>query len=248
MSEFNIAALSPPYCEAKRLCSEVVPLGGILVVPSSERFGLCVAAHGRNLHPWCPAVVFCRSAFTYNRILPLVDQSSSIILWDESHLVPTPGGAAERHVVEAVRTRSGPSRAAVAAYVATRCNGEAPRVALQCALGVAPPGTVLHRSSVARALRGIAPVDLRAWGSLWKFAQIAQRCAGRGMRHGIDRAAFDLDVSPRSFRAWLDGIACSWEVFQSRVGWEWVVESWLRSNGGPQFDAACKEGRDWTPM
>jgi len=209
-----------------------MPLGAILIADLHGGLSAVVEAGERLAkEPWYPVVMVTSSTLDHTTaaLVQHYGLGESVIRSEDGTLDP-------ERLVAAVRSRPTPNAARVGSYVATRTE----RLDLQGILtdafvrGLSHETEAAHsRSTLSRRLGGFGPLKARDWSALGKM--IAFLTAPRGTR-GTTR--FD----PRSIKTHVQNYtSLSLAEAQRYVGWEWIVETVLRSWG--YLGAEYQEGQ-----
>ena len=225
----TLSYLEPPYLQPASQCPLQPPIGAVLIADLSGGIpALSLALARAREAPWCPLVSLLADrsipAADLTAFEPVLGTWATLYPNDYAHL---PLG--ERAMSEVGR-RSIPQATTVAQWVEARLGITGSASVLAACFGdggdeIRPPRTLTRR------VQALGPLEVRDWRGL---ARLAQLLAGRTPRTAppLETVAYEAMIDPRTLRRWLRlATDLSWSEATARAGWEWALESALRSYG-----------------
>ncbi len=202
------------------------PLGALLIADLATGIpALAEAVVSLRASPWCPLVLLVSDRRIAAQSLAAFEAVPGIFA--VLYAADRPALPLGQRSLAAVRRRPVPTRTAIALWIGQRLGR--PDVAgtvtacFHCAADSQPPRTLTRR------LQELGCFEVRDWRGL---ARLAQLLAARGYwpPASLESTALEAEIDPRTLRRWLRlATDLPWPDACRRPGWEWILESALRS-------------------
>lgn len=201
------------------------PLGAALVccLDSSILDGLATGFHEHTQSPWCPLVLAIYDDLREDTIRDLRRDVGGIgtIRLEKDCVAP-----AFDDVRRAIGRRGPPSKIEVVEYIKRRTQNDLAEAVEQSLEGRGAWSCALRRRLGSRG----APSP-QYWLNSFQLATYLF-AAEHPVPRTLEQIAFDFDRAPRTVSAWCAKyLGCGWLEARSRLGWEWVIETAVRTVG-----------------
>lgn len=201
-------------------------IGALLIADLSAGIpALAEAVISLRAAPWCPLVLLVPDRRIAAQSLAAFEPVPGILA--TLYATDRPGLPLAQRSLAAVRRRPVPNRATIARWIEQRLGrtGVAGTLTacLHCTADSQPPRTLTRR------VQELGCFEVRDWRGL---ARLAQLFAARGYwpPASLESTALEASIDPRTLRRWLRlATDLPWPEATRRPGWEWVLESALRS-------------------
>lgn len=203
-------------------------IGALLIADLAPGIpALAEALTSLRASPWCPLVLLIPDRRIAGQVLAAFEPVPGIFA--TLYAADRPGLPLGQRSLAAVRRRPVPQLTLIAAWLEHRLGRRGVASTLtacfQYEAGGQPPRTLTRR------VRELGPYEVRDWRGLARLAQLLA-AGGHWPPASLETTALDAGIDPRTLRRWLRlATSLSWPEATRRPGWEWMLESALRSGG-----------------
>lgn len=215
-----------PAAERITPAGQVPAIGALLIADLATGIpALAEAVVSLRASPWCPLVLVVPDRRIAAEALAAFEPAPGIFA--TLYATDRPALPLGQRSLTAVRRRPVPNRATIARWVEQRLGRSGVAGTLtacfHCTSDSQPPRTLTRR------VQELGCFEVRDWRGL---ARLAQLLAARGYwpPASLESTALEASIDPRTLRRWLRlATDLPWHDATRRPGWEWILESALRS-------------------